>query len=86
MTRLAYFVTEAWRGMWHHRSLTLTAIASLAGRAEDARDSMRRLRQGMPGATVETCLLQLAARMDPASPAVPAFEAAFRKVWDETPN
>jgi cell division transport system permease protein len=31
MNRLAYFVTEAWRGMWHHRSLTLTAIASLAG-------------------------------------------------------
>ena len=31
MSRLAYFVTEAWRGMWHHRSLTLTAIASLAG-------------------------------------------------------
>ncbi len=66
--------------------LMRTGIASLAGRAEDARDSMRRLRQGMPGATVETCLLQLAARMDPASPAVPAFEAAFRKVWDETPN
>lgn len=40
----------------------------------------------MPGATVETCLPQLAARMDPASPAVPAFEAAFRKVWDETPE
>ena len=31
MNRLAYFVREAWRGMWHHRSLTLTAIASLAG-------------------------------------------------------
>jgi cell division transport system permease protein len=31
MNRLAYFITEAWRGMWHHRSLTLTAIASLAG-------------------------------------------------------
>lgn len=31
MNRLAYFLTEAWRGMWHHRSLTLTAIASLAG-------------------------------------------------------
>jgi cell division transport system permease protein len=31
VNRLAYFVREAWRGMWHHRSLTLTAIASLAG-------------------------------------------------------
>ena len=31
MSRLAYFVAEAWRGMWHHRSLTLTAIASVAG-------------------------------------------------------
>ena len=31
MSRLAYFVREAWRGMWHHRSLTLTAIASVAG-------------------------------------------------------
>jgi hypothetical protein len=60
-------------------------IASLAGRAEDARDSVLRLRQTMPGATVAICLLQLAARMDPASLAVPAFEAAFRKVWDEAP-
>ena len=31
MSRLSYFITEAWRGMWHHRSLTLTAIASVAG-------------------------------------------------------
>jgi hypothetical protein len=46
----------------------------------------RVLRQVLPGATVETCLLQLAALMDPASPAVPAFEAAFRKVWDEAPS
>jgi len=31
MSRLSYFLVEAWRGMWHHRSLTLTAIASVAG-------------------------------------------------------
>ncbi len=31
MNRLSYFLAEAWRGMWHHRSLTLTAIASVAG-------------------------------------------------------
>lgn len=31
MSRLAYFLTEAWRGMGHHRSLTWTAIASVAG-------------------------------------------------------
>ncbi len=31
MNRLAFFLGEAWRGMWHHRSLTLTAIASVAG-------------------------------------------------------
>ena len=31
MNALAYFITEAWRGMWHHRSLTFTALASLAG-------------------------------------------------------
>ena len=31
VNRLAYFIVEAWRGMWHHRSLTLTAIASVAG-------------------------------------------------------
>ncbi len=31
MSRLRYFIGEAWRGMWHHRSLTLTAIASVAG-------------------------------------------------------
>ena len=31
MNRIAYFITEAWRGMWHHRSLTFTSIASLAG-------------------------------------------------------
>ncbi len=31
MNRLIYFLAEAWRGMWHHRSLTLTAIASVAG-------------------------------------------------------
>jgi cell division transport system permease protein len=31
VNRIAYFITEAWRGMWHHRSLTFTSIASLAG-------------------------------------------------------
>jgi cell division transport system permease protein len=31
VNRLAYFLSEAWRGMWHHRSLTITAVASLAG-------------------------------------------------------
>ena len=31
MNRIAYFITEAWRGMWHHRSLTFTSVASLAG-------------------------------------------------------
>ena len=31
MNRLGYFITEAWRGMWHHRSLTFTSIASVAG-------------------------------------------------------
>ena len=31
MSRLAYFLSEAWRGMGHHRSLTWTAIASVAG-------------------------------------------------------
>jgi len=31
VSRLAYFIAEAWRGMWHHRSLTITAIASVAG-------------------------------------------------------
>ncbi len=31
MTRFAWFVSEAWRGLWHHRSMTLTALASLTG-------------------------------------------------------
>lgn len=31
MTRLAWFLTEAWRGLWHHRSMTFTALASLTG-------------------------------------------------------
>jgi cell division transport system permease protein len=31
MSRFAYFLREAWRGMGHHRSLTWTAIASVAG-------------------------------------------------------
>jgi cell division transport system permease protein len=31
MRRVLYFVREAWRGLWRHRSLTLTALAALAG-------------------------------------------------------
>lgn len=31
MGRLLYFVAEAWRGLWHHRTLTFTALVSLVG-------------------------------------------------------
>jgi len=31
VSRFAYFLAEAWRSLWHHRALTLTAIAGLAG-------------------------------------------------------
>ena len=64
--------------------LMRAGIASLADRLEDARDSVRRLREVKPGATADSCLLLLAGLMDLTSPAVPAFQAAFRKLWDET--
>jgi cell division transport system permease protein len=31
MGRVRYFLREAWRGLWRHRSLTLTALAALVG-------------------------------------------------------
>ena len=65
--------------------LIRTAIASLAGRSEDARDSLRRLKQVTPSATAEHSLLRLVGFMNLASPARSVFEAALHKVWDETP-
>jgi cell division transport system permease protein len=31
MGRLSYLLREAWRGLWHHRSLTFTAFLALVG-------------------------------------------------------
>ncbi|MGH7724867.1 MAG: cell division protein FtsX [Candidatus Eiseniibacteriota bacterium] len=31
MSRFVWFLAEAWRSLWHHRSMTLTALASLTG-------------------------------------------------------
>ena len=31
MSRFGWFIAEAWRSLWHHRSMTLTALASLTG-------------------------------------------------------
>jgi cell division transport system permease protein len=31
VNRLTWYLSEAWRGLWHHRALTFTALLSLAG-------------------------------------------------------
>ena len=31
MSRLTWFLSEGWRGLWHHRALTMTALLSVTG-------------------------------------------------------
>ena len=66
--------------------LARAGLCSLAGRADDAGEAIRRLRVALPKVSAEGFDQRLSAMLDITSPTAAVLIAAFRKAWDATPN